>query len=56
MPSYAMQYQNSKGVSKTTTVNFQQTINSPKAVSQLEVYRQTNNALNFTAGVASDIQ
>lgn len=56
MPSYAMQYQNSKGVAKTTTVNFQQTINSPKAVSQLEVYRQTNNALNFTAGVATDIQ
>lgn len=55
MPSYAAQYQNSSGPGKTVTVNFQQNINSPKAVSELDIYRQTNNALNFSAGVGADL-
>lgn len=56
MPSYAAQYQNSSGAARTVVMNYSQTINSPKAVSQLDIYRQTNNALNFSAGVAKDIQ
>lgn len=31
--------------------NFNQTNNSPKALSRLEIYRQTNNLLNYAGGV-----
>lgn len=33
------------------TYNFNQTNNSPKALSRLEIYRQTKNQLNFAKGV-----
>lgn len=35
----------------TSTYNFYQTNNSPKALSRLEIYRQTRNQLNFAKGV-----
>ena len=34
-----------------TTYNFYQTNNSPKALSRLEIYRQSRNLLNFKAGL-----
>ena len=34
----------------TQTINFYQTNNSPKSLSRLEIYRQTNNALNRVKG------
>ena len=41
-------------VSKTTQVtnnyNFSQTNNSPKALSRLEIYRQTKNQFNYAVG------
>lgn len=39
------------GSSGGTTLNFYQTNNSPKALSRLEIYRQTKNQLNFVKGV-----
>lgn len=45
----------SRRISKETPVtnnyNFYQTNNSPKALSRLEIYRQTRNQLNFAKGV-----
>lgn len=47
-------YSNMQGAGQSTgnTINnFYQTINSPKALSRLEIYRQTKNQLNFAKGV-----
>ncbi len=39
------------GIASGGTINnFQQIINSPKAVSRLEIYRQTQNVLGYTGG------
>ena len=41
------------GVSgKTIINNYKQTINSPKALSRLEIYRQSRNLFNYAGGVA----
>lgn len=39
------------GTQVTNNYNFYQTNNSPKALSRLEIYRQTKNQLNFAKGV-----
>lgn len=47
----AMSGNNFSGGTTTNTYNFYQTNNSPKALSRLEIYRQTRNQLNFAKGV-----
>lgn len=39
----------------TATYNFYQTNNSPKALSRIEIYRQSKNALKFVKGVALNV-
>jgi phage-related protein len=39
------------GKTVTNNYNFNQTITSPKALSRLDIYRQTKNQLNFAKGV-----
>lgn len=42
-------------VNHNVTNNFNQTNNSPKALSRLEIYRQTKNQFNFATGVISHV-
>lgn len=41
--------------SKSQVINFYQTNNSPKSLSRLEIYRQTNNALNRVRGGLANV-
>ena len=45
------QQANGTNTQVTNNYNFYQTNNSPKALSRLEIYRQTKNQLNFAKGV-----
>lgn len=45
----------SNSETKNQVVNFYQTINSPKSVSRLEVYRQTKNIINASKGRLSNV-
>ena len=51
LPSTISSGSNSSSSSNHTTVNFYQTNNSPKALSRLDIYRQTKNILDFSKGV-----
>lgn len=51
LPAPTSSGSNSSTSSNQTTVNFYQTNNSPKALSRLDIYRQTKNILDFSKGV-----